>query len=99
MTSQTKLPNLSSWAAARFTTLYKTTNEATFNHVFDGLFMDQAVITVNGSRFTRDQYRQYLQTTKGREGAQVTWTGAVDAPADAHRPADVSSLAAYCVLY
>ncbi|KAF7795749.1 hypothetical protein EIP86_006916 [Pleurotus ostreatoroseus] len=83
------LPTLSNWAEQHITALFKTTDEQTFDELFDNTFLKDAKIIVNGHHLSREQYRKQLLSAKGlEEGAQVAYTGAVEVPDNADQPDD-----------
>lgn len=82
MTSNIVLPSLTNWAQQHLTRVFQTTAAADLDAAFDAFLAKDCVITVNGQKTTRDQYKQQLQGEKFAEAsASVKYLGAVEKPA------------------
>jgi len=60
MTSAIVLPPLTTWAEQHLTSLLQAGTQGDFDQVFDSFISQDVDITFNGSKLTRDQYKQQL---------------------------------------
>ena len=98
MSSNIVFPTLSKWAEERITALFTTTDEESFNGLYNATFAKDAKITVNGKHLSGEAYKKQLLASKVIEtGAQVAYSGAVEVPEDAGRPAQVRALPHHCI--
>ncbi|THH28080.1 hypothetical protein EUX98_g6105 [Antrodiella citrinella] len=87
MTAAIVLPNLTNWLKQHITTLYTVTDRTAFNNAFNAFLTQDASITVNGKKVTKDEYMQQLLGQKFEEsGAQVNFLATVEVPADQNQP-------------
>jgi hypothetical protein len=78
MTSQLVLPPLNRWAENNISELYRAKTQEQFNSIFDGFVAPKADIVVNGSRISREQYKQMLESQRALErSASVKFSGVV----------------------
>ncbi|KAJ7145736.1 hypothetical protein C8R44DRAFT_755771 [Mycena epipterygia] len=77
------LPPLRIWAEQHLSSIIKATTQTAFEAAFDGFLSKSATVTVNGKHVSRDEYKKQLQGEGFDEaGAEVTFSGAVEVPAD-----------------
>ncbi|KAJ7145732.1 hypothetical protein C8R44DRAFT_655656 [Mycena epipterygia] len=77
------LPPLRTWAEQHLSSIIKATTQTAFDAAFDGFLSESATVTVNGKDVSRDEYKKQLQGEGFDEaGAEVTFSGAVEVPAD-----------------
>ncbi|KAJ7145724.1 hypothetical protein C8R44DRAFT_755751 [Mycena epipterygia] len=77
------LPSLRIWAEQHLSSIIKATTQTAFDAAFDGFLSKSATVTVNGKHVSRDEYKKQLQGEGFDEaGAEVTFRGAVEVPAN-----------------
>lgn len=90
--------SLTQWAEQHLTALYKATDKASLDAAYDAFLSTDAKITVNGKHLSGEAYKKQLLASKVIEtGAQVAYSGAVEVPEDAGRPAQVRALPHHCI--
>ncbi|KAJ6562833.1 hypothetical protein DFH09DRAFT_1159738 [Mycena vulgaris] len=81
------LPPLRTWAEQHLSSIIKATTSTDFDAAFDSFLSEHATVTVNGKPVSRDEYKKQLQGEGFDEaGAIVTFSGAVEVPADQSKP-------------
>ena len=66
-TTQIVLPPLTRWAEDSLSQLYTAKSQGEFNAAFDGFISPKADIVVNGTRVSREEYRDVLQKQRTLE--------------------------------
>ncbi|KZT05063.1 uncharacterized protein LAESUDRAFT_715119 [Laetiporus sulphureus 93-53] len=84
---------LSAWAEDSISAIYKASSQSAFDSAFDEFLHKDAQITFNGKQLTRDQYReQLLEERVLEQSADISFTGAVEVPANKNDPVAAGSV-------
>lgn len=90
------LPPLRTWAEQHLSSIIKATTQTAFDAAFDGFLSKSATVTVNGKHVSRDEYKKQLQGEGFDEaGAEVTFSGAVEVPADQNNSIQVCMISLF----
>jgi len=84
------LPSLSQWTQDHITALIKATSQSDLTHALDNFLSQDAVITVNGEKLSRDDFAKQIQSeTFSETNATVTFLGTVEVPTNKDQRVEV----------
>jgi len=90
MASNFVLPSLTSWAKSHISAIIEATTSADLDSALDAFLTKDATFTVNGTTFSRSQYKTLLQQEKFDEiGATLNFSGEVEVQADGSQAGSV----------
>lgn len=87
MTANIVLPTLTNWTEQHLTSIFQATAQADLNDAFDAFISEDASITINGQKTSRDDYMRQLKIEKVLEAsASMKFLGTVEVPVDNANP-------------
>jgi len=81
------LPPLTEWAKWHLSSILKATTQVDFDEAFDSFVAKDVTVILNGARISRDELKRQWQGEEFDEAsATVTFSGAVEVPANKDEP-------------
>ncbi|KAF8904680.1 hypothetical protein CPB84DRAFT_1677137 [Gymnopilus junonius] len=96
MSTNIVLPNLTNWTEQHLTSIFNATNQTNFTSAVNAFLSDKVAITVNGVSVSRADFVNNISAEKfDEQSATVTFSGAVEVPADSNNPITAGSVGVF----
>ncbi|PPQ66403.1 hypothetical protein CVT26_011271 [Gymnopilus dilepis] len=96
MAANIVLPSLTNWTEQHITAIFQATSQDDFTSAVNAFLSDKVQITVNGQSVSRTDFVNQLSAeTALEQSATVTFSGAVEVPADSTQPVAAGSVGVF----